>query len=367
MNRDQNQSMNSRNNIKGFFSYARQNDKHGSGNLSSLRKNFEIELWEQTGENIEIFQDQEDIIWGELWKKKIIASLNSSKFLIAIITPSYLKSAACRFELEYFLDLEKTIGSERILPLIYIETPELRTTKDPVYSEISNRQWFDWTSLRFSSLTTTKAKKNIESFTKRIRELIVFDIPFTSINKTNFNIPNSVISKNISNELTPLSNKLTPEPKPNKKTNIDGELLQPPSNFPAGWDTEWQPTFDDVAATAIKSEAEFKKKEEPDVTIASYYPKLPKGTYEEKLPQQLTLILHSNGDSGRDRRRIKTLYGTLLSFHGKDKFSFQIFDNGKGHLIDFPNDTTRISPELLFRLNKLMGGEFWTIETITFK
>lgn len=74
MNRDKNQSMNSRNNIKGFFSYARQNDKHGSGSLSSLRKNFEIELWEQTGENIEIFQDQEDIIWGELWKKKIIAS-----------------------------------------------------------------------------------------------------------------------------------------------------------------------------------------------------------------------------------------------------------------------------------------------------
>jgi hypothetical protein len=63
------------------------------------------------------------------------------------------------------------------------------------------------------------------------------------------------------------------------------------------------------------------------------------------------------GDHDRDKRRIKTLYGTLISYHGRDKFSFQIFENGKGHLIDFPNDTTRICPELLERLKKLMGEE----------
>ncbi len=181
--------MKEHNNIRGFFSYARQNDKHGGGNLSTLRRNLEIELREQSGENIEIFQDQDDISWGEFWKTKIITSLNSSKFLIAIVTPSYLKSEACRFELEYFLNLEKTIGSERILPIIYIDTPELKNTKDSVFSEINSRQWYDWTSFRFSSLTSSSTKKKIAILSRRIYELIANEIHTVSNDKTTFDIP----------------------------------------------------------------------------------------------------------------------------------------------------------------------------------
>ena len=84
-------------------------------------------------------------------------------------------------------------------------------------------------------------------------------------------------------------------------------------------------------------------------------------------PQQITINLRSTGDHERDKRRIKTLYGTLISHHGRDKFTFQIFENGKAHLIDFPNDTTRICPELLERLKKLMGEEGWHVEPITFQ
>ena len=79
------------------------------------------------------------------------------------------------------------------------------------------------------------------------------------------------------------------------------------------------------------------------------------------------VTLRPTGDKERDKRRIKTLYGTLISYHGRDKFSFQIFESGKGHLIDFPNDTTRICPELLERLKKLMGEENWRVEEITFQ
>ncbi|MBE0671195.1 MAG: hypothetical protein IH588_11450, partial [Anaerolineales bacterium] len=77
--------------------------------------------------------------------------------------------------------------------------------------------------------------------------------------------------------------------------------------------------------------------------------------------------LRPTGDKDRDKRRIKTLFGTLISYHGRDKFSFQIFENGKGHLIDFPNDTTRICPELLDRLRKLMNEDAWRVEPITFQ
>ena len=83
--------------------------------------------------------------------------------------------------------------------------------------------------------------------------------------------------------------------------------------------------------------------------------------------QQITVVLRSTGDKERDKRRIKTIYGTLISFHGRDRFSFQIYENGKGHLIDFPNDTTQICTEVLDRLKKLMGEESWRVEEITFQ
>ena len=78
-------------------------------------------------------------------------------------------------------------------------------------------------------------------------------------------------------------------------------------------------------------------------------------------------MLRPTGDHERDKRRIKTLYGTLISYHGRDKFSFQIFESSKGHLIDFPNDTTRICAELFERLQKLMGEDSWRVEEITFQ
>ena len=98
-----------------------------------------------------------------------------------------------------------------------------------------------------------------------------------------------------------------------------------------------------------------------------YIPLAQEDKDKEHPPQQITVVLRSTGDKERDKRRIKTLYGTLISFHGKDRFSFQIYENGKGHLIDFPNDTTRVCAEVLERLKKLMGEESWRVEEITFQ
>lgn len=322
---------------KGFFSYSRQNDKHDGGNLSTLRKSLEFELWAQTGERSDIFQDQEDISWGDRWKEKITKSLNSSKFLIAVITPSYLKSEACRFELEYFFTIEKKLGGQRILPLIYIDTPELKDTKDPFFLEINNRQWFDWTELRFSSLTSAKVKKQIAVFAKRIQSIIADEI-HVNANENNLNIPNSVINiatqeKERQVSFSPLTVESKPEPKLGDEENKQYKLLSKliPSSFHAP------------------------------------LPRHIEEIYKKRPLQQITITLRSTDDIQRDRRRIKTLYGTLISFHGKDKFSFQIFNDGNSHTIDFPSDTTRISPELLERLKRLMGEENWHIEEISFQ
>ena len=169
----------------------------------------------------------------------------------------------------------------------------------------------------------------------------------------------------------------------------------PPENFPDGWDDEWQPSFEDAALAArptsklvgrtgsppITPPQTLEAKILPDETesvssavseaalvpppiLQSLYIPLVDESDRERAQQQITILLRPTHDNTIDKRRIKTIYGTLISFHGRDKFTFQIFENGKGHLIDFPNDSTRICPELLARLKKLIGEESWRIEPI---
>ena len=196
----------------------------------------------------------------------------------------------------------------------------------------------------------------------------------------------------------------------------DNDIPPPPEAFPPGWDETWQPDFE-AAQMASRPEPKFKKNEPvslspevvpapppeleveetpkaeigeaesdsgnearagmvvqaveaPDVSAAKL-PTLyaPVAQLEDRShpPKQITVLLSPTGDRERDKRRIRILHGTLTAYKGRDKFSFQIFEGGKGHLIDFPNDTTRVGPEMLARLKKLIGEESWRIEEIIFQ
>ncbi|OGO76394.1 MAG: hypothetical protein A3K45_06760 [Chloroflexi bacterium RIFOXYC12_FULL_59_14] len=212
------------------------------------------------------------------------------------------------------------------------------------------------------------------------------------------------------------------QPAPVERDNIslnNDDTPPPPDNFPAGWDSEWQPSFENAviaarpepkvsrdtistytpphdpisppemetreesqeiepisnvavseprvqrieAETASPLAGETGERSAPPILPSIYIP-LAEAEDRDHPPQQITILLRPSHDKEIDKRRIKTIYGTLISFHGRDRFSFQIFENGKGHLIDFPNDTTRICPELLARLKKVAGEESWRIEPI---
>jgi len=120
--------------------------------------------------------------------------------------------------------------------------------------------------------------------------------------------------------------------------------------------------------TGEGANAEYTEKEK--VAISARIPSLYASIADrgrEHPPQQIIVNLRPTGDKERDKRRIRTLFSTFISFYGDDRFSFQIFETGKGHLIDFPNHTTLICPELLGRLKKLIGEESWEIDEITFQ
>ncbi|MCS6907564.1 MAG: DNA polymerase III subunit alpha [Anaerolineales bacterium] len=87
---------------------------------------------------------------------------------------------------------------------------------------------------------------------------------------------------------------------------------------------------------------------------------LPPQFEEGKGIHMVTVVFHQGEDRSRDLIRFRRIYGTLVSYPGEDRFCFQVYDNGRGYLIQFPNETTRVCPELLEQLQDLVGKEnYW--------
>jgi hypothetical protein len=83
--------------------------------------------------------------------------------------------------------------------------------------------------------------------------------------------------------------------------------------------------------------------------------------------QMITIIMRSSHDKLRDNLRIRQIYGTLIAFPGKDRFAIHVFERGHGYLIEFPNFTTQVCPELLNRLKTFIPADQLRIEKITFQ
>lgn len=81
----------------------------------------------------------------------------------------------------------------------------------------------------------------------------------------------------------------------------------------------------------------------------------------------ITVVLRSTGDKVRDNLRIRQIYGTLITYPGNDRFAFQVFERGRGYLIEFPNFTTGLCPELIGRLKTFIPNDQLRIESITFQ
>jgi len=148
-------------------------DRHENGRLSEFRSRLEGEVRSQTGRPFHIFQDRSDIGWGQQWKQRVEESLDAATFLIAIVTPEFFNSAACREEFELFLERERKLGRDNlILPVYYVDSPILgnkaRYWADPVAREIAARRFADWRKLRFEPFTDPTAGKTLAQLAQQI-------------------------------------------------------------------------------------------------------------------------------------------------------------------------------------------------------
>ena len=160
-----------------FMSYVRSDDEHENGNITEFRKQLEGEVKIQTGKVFPIFQDEEDIKWGDAWKERIENSIDATTFLIPIITPSFFNSPPCRNELKQFIEHEKKLKrNDLILPVYYVKCSLLEdkdeSATDELAQVIAGRQWIDWRERRFEPLTSQESKEIITELAKRIGDVL---------------------------------------------------------------------------------------------------------------------------------------------------------------------------------------------------
>jgi formylglycine-generating enzyme required for sulfatase activity len=166
----------------GFMSYVRADDAHENGRLSDFCARLSGEVRLHSGDEFPIFQDRNDIAWGQQWARRLEESLAATTFLIPIITPGFFKSDACRAELERFLTRERQLQrGDLILPVYYVEAAVLENASkragDQLAHLIHGRQYIDWRELRHQPLNAPQAGEMLARMARQIITAIDRGIP----------------------------------------------------------------------------------------------------------------------------------------------------------------------------------------------
>jgi len=80
--------------------------------------------------------------------------------------------------------------------------------------------------------------------------------------------------------------------------------------------------------------------------------------------RMIKVILRSTGDKRRDVLRLRRAHGMLRSVPGRDKFALMVFEGGGRYLMEFPNETTGITSDLIRALTAMVGEGNVSVETI---
>jgi parallel beta-helix repeat protein len=201
-----------------FMSYAHTDD--ADDRLTTFRDRLSREVKIQTGEDFPIFQDREHIRWGDNWQERVDGSLDEVTFLIAILSPSFLRSAACREELSRFLEREKKLKrDDLILPVYYVDCPTLndegKRKADPLAQELAKRQYADWRELRFEPFTSPQVCKRLARLAGQVRDALESQAqPPTAAKASAHDVPRPEISAASASEFSQSAERFTRRTEP---------------------------------------------------------------------------------------------------------------------------------------------------------
>ena len=159
----------------GFWSYTTSDDTSSRGKLSQLRRLLADELQQKVGRRskVLIWQDAKAIPHGATWREEIHKGIDGSSFFIPIVTPAFLESEWCCYEVMRFHALEQQRGrNDLIFPLHYVDTDDFHPEEahDPqVLTLLRARQMFDFRRLRVANYEGEDVARALDAFTDSIK------------------------------------------------------------------------------------------------------------------------------------------------------------------------------------------------------
>jgi tetratricopeptide (TPR) repeat protein len=160
-----------------FISYSRKDNSNNR--VTELKEKIESEYLEFAKEELKCFFDKEEIKGMDDWKQRLLQGLKSSDLLLLILSPNYLDSPYCEWEIVEYLKYEyaRATQGEGVAQIYFMEIPGLDEPgfkeKATVWVEkISQRQRFDfreWYNEGSDSLKRTDVKNRLDELKRSLQ------------------------------------------------------------------------------------------------------------------------------------------------------------------------------------------------------
>lgn len=149
-----------------FLSYAHIDNLQDNGRVVEIGTRLSTEMLVQTTRQFDVLVDRNIIKWGQNWRNRLEAAIDSSTFLIPILTPSFFASKECVNEVKLFLKREKQLKrDDLILPIYYINSDLIERPSNRAESKLATtlaaRQRADWRKLRFELSTSPQTGQKL--------------------------------------------------------------------------------------------------------------------------------------------------------------------------------------------------------------
>jgi hypothetical protein len=157
----------------GFWSYCHADDTAEAGRIRRLAADIAAEYALLTGDELELFLDRDDLLWGENWRDRVDRALAGITFLIPVVTPRYFASQECRRELITFAQRATALGvSELLLPIIYVPVDGLEgDSSDEAKAAVGRVQWEPWTDIRLADLGSAAYREGVNRLARRLVQI----------------------------------------------------------------------------------------------------------------------------------------------------------------------------------------------------
>jgi hypothetical protein len=173
-----------------FISYSRKDNL--TNRVTELKNQIETDYLEFTKEPLNCFFDLEEIKGMDDWQHRLLQGLKDSHLMLVILSPNYLASPYCEWEIVEYLKYEysRGVAGDGVAQVYFMEIPGIddegfRAQAAQWLEKVSRRQRIDlrpWRDEGADSLKQLDVKKRLEelkeSLRKRITRMrVISDVP----------------------------------------------------------------------------------------------------------------------------------------------------------------------------------------------